>query len=155
MVYSARAGYSHPVSAKAADAAQVDVGLGWGMAESTGVVAHNNWLRSKFGPGLFAAGLYPAILLDLFANKYVALNLNTGFEAAGIDVVGDKPSFSIASPFGDLGIGIRPPSLKHWIINLGFGGEYRIRTRDDVPNAGYLNLTLGLSYVEDWSSSPQ
>ena len=154
MVYSGRAGYSHPISAKAADAAQVDVGLGWGIAESTGVVAHNNWLRSKFGPGLFHLGLYPAILLNLFANQYVAFNLNTGFEAAGIDVVQSKPSFSIASPFADLGIGFSPPSMNRLIINLAFGAEYRIRAREDVPNAGYLNLTLGVTYAADWNSYP-
>lgn len=153
-MFSGRAGYSHPISAKAADAAEVDVGLGFGIAESTGVVANNAWLRSKFGPGLFHLGLYPSILLDIFANKYVAFNLNTGFEAAGIDVVQSKPSFSIASPFADLGLGFSPPSMNRLIINLAFGAEYRIRAREDVPNAGYLNLTLGVTYAANWNSYP-
>lgn len=147
-VYAVRGGYSHPVSEKAPAAMQLDLGLGYGIADDGGIGAHSTWLRSKIGPGLFHSGLYPALLLNLSANKQISFTLNTGFEAAGVDVVGDKASFSIASPFIDLGIGYRPQASSHWLMNLAFGADYQVRTREDVPNAGYLNLTLGFFYAE-------
>jgi hypothetical protein len=146
-------GYAHPfVSSNVGPGAgktrtgsvSLEAAMGFGPGEETYGYGALLGTRNKFGPSGFELGIGPGAYL-MAGNETFKFFGSAGGNLLGAALVDGRGAFVIGSPYIKLGGAI---TVKDFIsVTLALSADYQTRLAREVPNQGFVGLSLGVGYL--------